>query len=69
MLSRCEYIKELDYKKDKCFKCGNLIKKNVYYIHVNIYNNPFIKFFCSNECKLAWIFKKLKIKKKKKRDM
>jgi len=61
MLSRKEYIKGLDCKKDNCYKCGNQIKIYTCKIHVNIYNNQSIKFFCSQVCKLAWIFKKAKL--------
>jgi len=60
-VSRSEYIESLDCRKDKCYKCGNRIKIYTCKIHVNICNNQSIKFFCSKECKLAWIFNKVKL--------
>lgn len=58
-VSRKEYIESLDCKKEKCYKCGNRINIRICQIHVNICNNPLIKFFCSKQCKLAWIFDRI----------
>ena len=43
-----------------CESCGKNIKKNTWnkkYRHINICQQPVIRFFCSDQCKLSWIFR------------
>jgi len=60
IISKKEYyiLKLLPNQKRICLKCNNEFSERVIKFHVNIFNEPSIKVFCSKECKLNWIFKK-----------
>jgi len=45
---------------EKCKLCGNPVKNYKSYKLVNLHYP--IKYFCSKECKLKWIFQKTKAK-------
>lgn len=49
--------KESLVKKRHCFGCNKVLHYLNKHIHVNIYNNPSVRFFCSKECKHQWIYK------------
>ena len=43
-----------------CEFCGKKIvgnKWNKEYHHINICQEPIKRFFCSNQCKVSWVFK------------
>ena len=46
-----------------CFSCGSEITwKRRRVVHINICQKPSITYFCNQECKLNWIFKRPNIK-------
>ena len=49
----------------ECYLCNREIKEIAIdcYKHINIYNNPKRKDFCSKDCKLKWIYQINKINK------
>lgn len=41
----------------KCTHCSKELKnKRNIVVHINIHNNPRLRFFCSKECKVQWIY-------------
>ena len=57
-------IKQKEEKLAKCESCGKIIKNNKWnkqHHHINICQDPTKRFFCSHQCKLNWIFKKVKV--------
>ncbi|TFG23631.1 MAG: hypothetical protein EU529_06735 [Promethearchaeota archaeon] len=49
-----------------CYNCGSEITwKRRRIVHVNICQNPSITYFCNQDCKLNWIFKRPNIKLEK----
>ena len=55
----------------QCYECnkefGKYIAKDkdIAHKHINIFNNPKRKNFCSKDCKLKWIYRKNKTNKLK----
>ena len=42
-----------------CCYCGaEITSKRIRIVHINICQNPSIKYFCNRDCKLNWVFKK-----------
>jgi len=39
-----------------CSYCGEDMDKSKKHKHINVMQNPKIKCFCSEDCKLVWIF-------------
>ncbi|MCK4480316.1 MAG: hypothetical protein KAV01_07300 [Candidatus Lokiarchaeota archaeon] len=62
-----EELKEINQKEEKmayCESCGRSIRNNKWkkqHHHINICQQPIKRFFCSRQCKLKWIFKKVKV--------
>lgn len=63
-----EKFKDIKQKEKKlmaiCEFCGKNIvgsKWNKEYHHINICQDPKKRFFCSRQCKLNWIFKKMRV--------
>lgn len=65
LLGKFKEIKRKEKKlMYKCEFCGKNIvgsKWNKEYHHINICQDPKKRFFCSRQCKLNWIFNKMKV--------